>query len=455
MKNSLFKAFPVSFLLVFFFNNFLYPENKALVREIIAHENDSVFRYTYFFDDFRNKVIENKYFVNENNISYPLSRIEWIYDTHNCVLQRKQQWKGNAWETSFLIESEYADNVKLKEKQIVVSNNVEKIEKTINNNYENGKLLSVKSNKGAETDQKVMQLSQFIYDTANRVRIMQIDGNPDIENQTKQKLQYIYSNITGKLDSLIYFEIQRSEDTRKQLTLFFYDKSTGNLTLQIQKKWNDIAAKWENQAKSEFFYNVGGVLIQEIYSHHSGFFWIANTRYDYVFDSQGLLQSKIMYQPVYRQWRKIYTIEYSQIENNQPNLMESKYNFWGGNTGESVENFIPYYFNGEISIMEASSMELKYTTDITTVETNFVSQADMLKIYPNPSNGVFYINTQNYYIESWEVFNLQGTMLKSEVNRIRTGVIDLTEFPDGMYMVKAVTSENQILKQKIIIHRNQ
>lgn len=454
MKNSLFKTISVSFILVFLFNNFLYPENKALIREIIAHENDSVFRYTYLFDDFKNKVVENKYFVNDNNVSNPLSRTEWIYDKQNCLLQRKQQWKNSGWETTFLIESEYLDNVKVKEKLTTVSNNVEQIEKTVINNYVNGKLLSVKSNKGAEADQKIQQLSQFIYDNANRVRIMQIDGNPDMENQIKQKLQYIYSEITGKLDSLISFDIQTTEETKKQLTLFFYDKSTGNPALQIQKKWNGITGKWENQAKSDFIYNQGGVLIQEIYSHHSGFFWIANTRYDYVFDSQGLLQSKIMYQPIYRQWRKIYTIEYSQIENNQPNLMESKHNFWGGNTGELVDNYIPYYFNDQISIMEASSMEIKYTTDITVV-TNSVFETGWLKIYPNPSNGVFYINTQNYYIESWQVFDLRGTVLKSEYNRIRTGVIDLTEFPDGMYMIKALTNDNQILKQKIIIHRNQ
>jgi hypothetical protein len=453
LKNSLFKAIPVSFILVFLFNNILYPENKALVREIIAHESDSVFRFTYLFDDYKNKVVENKYFVNENNISYPLSRTEWIYDRQYCLLQRKQQWKGSAWESTFLIESEYVGDIKQKEKHFSVSNNYEQIEKTVVNQYENGKLLSVKSNNGAEADQKVQQLSQFIYDNANRVRIMQIDGDADVENQLKQKLQYIYNDKTGKLDSLIYFNIQGTEDTKKLLTLYFYDSSTGNLTLQIQKKWNDIASKWENQAKSEFIYNEGGILIQEIYSHHSGYFWIANTRYDYVFDSQGLLKSKIMSQPIYRQWRKIYTIEYSQIENNQPNLMESKYNFWGGNTGELVNNYIPYYFNDEISIMEASKMEIKYTTDITVV-TNSVFETGWLSIYPNPSNGVFYVNTQNYYIESWQVFDLRGIVLKSEVNRIRTGVIDLTDFPDGMYMIKAMTSDNKLLKQKIIIQRN-
>ena len=157
-----------------------------------------------------------------------------------------------------------------------------------------------------------------------------------------------------------------------------------------------------------------------------------------------------MFQPIYREWRRIYTIEYSDIANNQPNLMESKYNFWGGNTGDNMNNFIPFYFNNEMQIMRASRMEIKYILE-TTVKSLF--ESDWLKIYPNPSTGVFYISTQDYFIESWEVFNVNGMMVKSEINRFRTGVVDLTSLPDGMYLIKALTNTNQQLKQKIIIQR--
>lgn len=454
MKNRVLKAVFISFLFIFFFNTFLNSENKALVREIIAHENDSVFRYSYFFDDNKNKVVENKYYVSDNNVSYPLLRTEWIYDTNNCVLMRKQKWQEGNWEITYLIESEYLNNIKQKEKYIAVSKKAERIEKTIVNKYENGKLSQVNNNRGAEAEHIIDQSASYDYDSSNRVLNMQIDAGPGLGNQFQQNFQYIYHKITGTLDSLLYQEKKQGTVTDRQLSLFYYDKNNGNLLSQVQKKWNYTTSKWESFTKSEFSYNINGKLVQEIYSGFSGYFWNAIMRYDYNYDQRGLLQSKIMYQPIYRQWRKIYTIEYSNIENDQPNLMESKYNFWGGNTGEYVNNFIPYYFNDEISIMEANRLELKYTTDITVV-TNSSFDTGWLKIYPNPSNGVFYINTQNYYIESWEVFNVNGIRLKGDVNHFRTGVVDLTEFPDGIYMIKATTNDNQLLKQKIIINRNQ
>ncbi|MEA4935682.1 MAG: T9SS type A sorting domain-containing protein [Paludibacter sp.] len=391
--------------------------------------------------------------MNENNVSYPLLRTEWIYETNNCILQRKQKWQSGNWETTYLIESEYINTLKQKEKYIAVSDKVERVEKTIINNYVNGRLSVTNDNRGAESEHNIDQSTSFLYDNANRVLSMQIDLGPGFGNQQKEVLQYAY-NKTGKLDSLIYSQTIKGEVVDKQLSLFYYDKYNGNLMSQVQKKWNDKSAKWENRTKSEFTYNTNGKLIQETYSYYSSNFWTVNVRYDYIYDQRGLLQSKIMYQQLYRQWRKIYTIEYSNIENEQPNLMESKYNFWGGTTGEYVNNFIPYYFNDEISLMEANRIEIKYTTDITLV-TNTSFEVGWLKIYPNPSNGVFYIDTQNYYIESWEVFDLSGLRLKSDTNHFRTGLVDLTELPDGIYMIKAITNDNQLLKQKIIIHRNQ
>lgn len=454
MKNRALKAVFISFLFIFSFNTFLNSENNALVREIVAHENDSVFRYSYFFDDNKNKVVENKYYVSDNNVSYPLLRTEWIYETTNCVQVRKQKWQEGNWETIYLIESEYLNNIKQKEKYIAVNKKTERIEKTIVNRYENGKLSHVDNNRGAEADHIIEQSAGYSYDNSDRVLSMQIDAGPGSGNQLQQNFQYEYNKITGKLDSLLYQEKKQGAITDQQLSLFYYDKDNGNLLSQVQKKWNQNTSKWESYSKSEFAYNINGKLVEEIYSSFSGYFWNSIMRYVYNYDNRGLLQSKIMYQPIYRQWRKMYTIEYSNIENDQPNLMESKYNFWGGNTGEYVNNFIPYYFNGEISIMEANRLELKYTTDITVV-TNSSFDTGWLKIYPNPSNGVFYINTQNYYIESWEVFNVNGIRLKGDVNHFRTGVVDLAEFPDGIYMIKATTNDNQILKQKIIINKNQ
>ncbi len=450
LKENLFKIIFIIILLAGLQNPFLFVEAQPLVREIVAFENDTTFKYTYYYDDYRNKVMENKYYV-KDNATYPLTRTEWVYQGKNCTQQRQQKWIIGNWETFFLINSVYANNLKIKETNIAVSDNIEKVEKTIVNNYLNNHLQSTIHYQGDISDNHIIQELQFNYNIDHIIQRQQIHGYQSPEANSSQILKYIYA-VNGVLDSLILFNHVQDEDIKETLTTYLYDKHTGKLTSQIQKKWNKLAAKWENETKTEFVYDANHDLTSEIYSHHSGMFWTPNTKYDYEYDSNGLLQSKIMFQPIYRQWRRIYTIDYSDIAHEKPNLMESKYNFWGGNTGDYMNNYIPYYFNDEMQIMRAGRMEIKYILE-TTVVTKSSFEPDWLKIYPNPSTGVFYISTQDYFIESWEVFNVNGMMVKNNINRYHTGVIDLTSMPDGMYMIKALTNANQQLKQKIIIQR--
>lgn len=130
--------------------------------------------------------------------------------------------------------------------------------------------------------------------------------------------------------------------------------------------------------------------------------------------------------------------------------MESKYNFWGGITGEYVKNYIPFYFNDEMKILNASKIEVKYIADLSDVNP-LQSAGKILKIYPNPSAGIFYISTRDHIINSWEVYSPDGKKLKAGLNTFRTGVIDLTGMPSGMYYIRAFTADNQMLTQKIAL----
>ena len=450
MKHQLYKNIFFTILLAGLLYSSLFVDAQPLVREIVAIENDTTFKYTYFYDDYRNKVMENKYYVRED-ATYPLTRTEWVYQGVNCIRQREQKWLNGNWETCFLIDAVYADTFKVEETYIAVSDNNESVEKVIVNTYVNGNLESTKYYQGNKSDNILIRELQFNYDNNHVIQRQQIRGYQSPEATSTHVLNYIY-DLNGVLDSLVLFNQIQDEDIKASLTTYLYDRHTGKLTSQIQKKWNDNAAKWENESKTDYVYDTYLKITSEIYSNHSGLSWIPNTKYDYVYDDNGLLQSKIMLQPIYRQWRRIYTIEYSDIAHDQPNLMESKYNFWGGNTGDYMNNYIPFYFNNEMQIMRAGRMEIKYILE-TTLLTKSLFESNWLKIYPNPSTGVFYISTQDYFIESWEVFNVNGMMVKNEINRFRTGVVDLTSLPDGKYLIKALTNTNQQLKQKIIIQR--
>lgn len=449
-----FNSFGILLLIILMSMQFMcsiYADDKPLVREIVVNKSDSVFRYTFYYDENRNKVMSNKYYLKNYSI-FPLSRTEWVYENNNCIIQREQKWENGGWKTNHLINTEYVGEQKKNELYIRVENGAEKTEKNIIYNYDDGKLKSIKNSRANKENKNVTQQISFSYNQNKQV-IQQIitTGSEALQTDTSILVRYTY-NSTGKPDSVILMNNINNINLNESLTLYFYDKVSGNLTGQIQKKWNEKASKWENNTKIEYQYDPENRLTEEVYAYFNTLFWTSNTKYENIYDANGVLTMKIMYMLIYSQWRKIYTIEYSGTENGKPSLMESKYNFWGGETGKYVENFIPYYFNDEIAIMNADRMEVKYSLE-TTVTTNIQDEPDRLKVYPNPSNGVFYISLDDNSIQNWEIVNLNGQIVKNNRNEYHTGVVDLTGLPDGIYMIKATTVDNKLLKQKIVINK--
>jgi hypothetical protein len=70
-------------------------------------------------------------------------------------------------------------------------------------------------------------------------------------------------------------------------------------------------------------------------------------------------------------------------------------------------------------------------------------------VYPNPSDGIYYINTQEYGVQSWVIADLDGRTLKNHVQSISSGVIDITDLPKGIYILKVITQTGQFT-QKLI-----
>lgn len=448
--NNTFEILLLIFFMSIHFTCSIYAVDMPLVREIIVNKKDSVFRHTFYYDENRNKVMENRYYTNNYSI-LPVSRTEWVYSENKCIIQRKQKWENGIWKTTNVINTQYNGVQKINELFIRVDKGIEKTEKNIVYNYDNGELESIRNFQVSQGDLQISQQIYFSYNENKQLIQQRINaGGNTLQTDTSVVIRYAY-NPNGKPDSVVLMNSIHDTTINESLTMYFYDKVNGNITSQIQKKWNEKSLKWENDTKMEFHYDLDNRLIREIYAHYTILFWTLNTMYEHIYDANGSLSQRIMYKPIYRQWRKIYTIEYSEMENGRPNLMESKYNFWGGETGEFVQNFIPYYFNDEIAIMHADRMEIKYNLE-TTITTSSQYEKRLLKIYPNPSNGVFYISIEDSYVQSWEVFNLKGEIIKHNNNEYRTGVVDLMGLPDGLYMIKVITNDNKQLKQKIVIN---
>ncbi len=99
---------------------------------------------------------------------------------------------------------------------------------------------------------------------------------------------------------------------------------------------------------------------------------------------------------------------------------------------------------------------LAYTTwDITTGMTDEISKAGF-KVYPNPSNGLVNVETEDSQkIESIRVYNLAGQLIEQlEFNSNINGSyqLDLRQMPAGKYVVKIVSGPDTY-SQKILINK--
>lgn len=77
----------------------------------------------------------------------------------------------------------------------------------------------------------------------------------------------------------------------------------------------------------------------------------------------------------------------------------------------------------------------------------FDSQEVVISIYPNPSTGIFKIQTTEN-IERIEVFNLSGRIIKEmNPNSIE---MDLSKLPSGCYFLKFTFSSGDMLTNRIV-----
>ncbi len=73
-----------------------------------------------------------------------------------------------------------------------------------------------------------------------------------------------------------------------------------------------------------------------------------------------------------------------------------------------------------------------------------------LSVFPNPSSGLFTIESKQENIEKAEVYNLFGVLIYSESKPAKSLHVDLTTFSSGMYYVKVFSLSGTIVKPVII-----
>lgn len=76
-------------------------------------------------------------------------------------------------------------------------------------------------------------------------------------------------------------------------------------------------------------------------------------------------------------------------------------------------------------------------------------QTNHLKVYPNPSSGVYHLNNPDNQALNMEVMNAMGQVIVTKTTK-ENAYIDLTPFANGIYYLR-VFSDNKVALQTTLI----
>jgi hypothetical protein len=446
IKSNIFIAIIFSFFLSV---ASISAENNQLITEIIVSDNDSTFRYSYLYDNDGNKVLETKY-LQQIDLWSRLSQTEWFYQGNVCISQRENKWKNNKWETAYMIDYEYVNEKLIIESHQSYSNGNASPVKKIEFSYNLSRPILRQDKMWNGNNWILTVQTQFTYTQAGKTDSVTTSiFTPDVA-----PVHFLFVNkynSDGNTESHITKQKGIDDEwTNSGLVNFFYNTGSSKPYSQRNKIWNAENSVWTNTQKIDYEYDNSNRILSETCQYWKTMYWENDFRYDIIYENN-ILVKKIMSKPIYNMWRNIITIHYSDFTEGNANLVESRFDFWGGNTGEFTTSFIPYMFNNEPTITKGNRVKLNYLqlNDTTSAAYPLLSIKHEFPVYPNPSNGIYYIDTQNYKINSWKVMDLNGRVLKIQNQTGKSGIIDISEFLKGIYMLQVNTDKQQII-QKLI-----
>jgi len=113
---------------------------------------------------------------------------------------------------------------------------------------------------------------------------------------------------------------------------------------------------------------------------------------------------------------------------------------------ESVASFDPY------EIVAASGYDIFVCKLDAIVAANTIENLDKTGIYPNPSSGKFAIENPDLKIKNIEVFTIIGDKIMDLQNIENTQTVDLSDQPNGIYLMVIHSDSQSFIKKMIINH---
>lgn len=423
--------------------------NLKLISELSIFENDTTFRISYLYENQKNIVLETRACL-KNSAWSNLSQVERVFIDNSCTNQVERTWKTDRWKDSHSIEyiQSEGQNVELSS---YIDNNIKVNYKKVVSDFKNSLIEKKTEYYLVNNSWKVSSIFDYVFENSILKEIdFSLYSNGFVSSHIKNT--YTYNPDSTVFSILEQDRIAENTYQNVRLNKWYYYPGTKLISSQRSSKWNPNLMNWENDTKLEYVYDSNGQLISELYYYWKSMFWEKSASYIYGYDTERNLLRKQLLLPIYKQWRNTISLDYSELNQNNIQTIESTNEFWGGRSGELVSSYIPFLFNNEMKIQKAKQIKITYSVvdNIIDPQGNLFDQKFAIPIYPNPSDGIFYFNNAEIFVNSWSVYNLEGSLIKKNDISSKSGVIDITGAPKGVYLLKIISSD-KTFNQKLTI----
>ena len=409
-----------------------------------ASQLETLYWYSYMYDDRGNKLTEFYYLVgssdtskefwtydNNNNMltyiiqaTYYTNRITYQYDAkNNCSSVLTQNWKNNDWENTS--KSMYQYDAK---------NNCSSVltQSWKNNDWENTSLGEYEyDGNNNQTKSVASRWTSGSWNPSNRILLI-YNANDKLIETTTQLWNNEWKNI--------------SNFTR------IYDKN-GNKLEETNYTWKDT--NWEAINIYTYTYDSNNNILTEIlekYNTYDGM-WYKNYRHIYTYDEYNNELTYIS-QGWYGEWRDdiLYTWEYDEHSNAASGFVQQwKYNV--GWTNYYTNSFTVLYNNMQSNVSAGGMQAHKFEASYKKIEKVGIASAvlnNQLRVYPNPTRGQLTIENldMRYPTSDIRLFDIVGKEIfvgQSDIGN-RTTLLDISHLSSGLYFLKIDNKTVKLIK---------
>lgn len=255
-------------------------------------------------------------------------------------------------------------------------------------------------------------------------------------NSSKFTLSY---NSNGKISDGLFYNWVGGEWVLIDRTIITYDDK-GNIYNLINDTWD--GNNWVQNEATEFTLDSKNKIILEYVKSWNGTEFVDESKTEYQYDVNGNQISEQVYMVV----NGLFELNYEMNYNFDTDfLMASFTHPFNQTTGlDYVLTGFPFV-NKLLSTSFSSTSRISYNYGEATaaVNDNFVKS---ITTYPNPTTGIVNLKTEITDLNLIDVFNVLG----KKVFSTKQSRIDLTNFSNGIYLLKIYNNEGRVAIKKII-----